>query len=373
MDASFLFACSLAPESPTIGARDRARAHRRRADRARRRPRARGLRGALRALRPPRARARPPPPRRSRPGRGLRPGGVRRRLALGLELRPRRAGPGGAWLYTIARNAIVDVQRRRTVPTVADPPELVATGPTPDEEAEASWNAWRVHRALETLPERRAGGDRPRVLLRLLAERGRGVPPHPARHRQDANAQRARPARRCARRESCEHQNPPPFDELIEADDPDRARLQQAHELLVAAGASARAAAVARVGAGRAERHRDHASRAAATPRSRRSPSPPAVLFGVGYAIGGRDSPDEPVQTIAMTGAGGATASIALLAPDEAGNWPMQLEVSGLPPLPDRQELHALAHEGRRARRVVRLVRRRRRARRRCRSTRRTS
>ena len=38
-------------------------------------------------------------------------------------------------------------------PTVADPPELVAPGLTPDEEAEASWNSWRVHRALETLPE----------------------------------------------------------------------------------------------------------------------------------------------------------------------------------------------------------------------------
>jgi RNA polymerase sigma-70 factor (ECF subfamily) len=65
----------------------------------------------------------------------------------------RSRGPGGAWLYTIARNAIVDVQRRRPVPTVANPPELVASDPTPDEEAEASWNAWRVHRALETLPE----------------------------------------------------------------------------------------------------------------------------------------------------------------------------------------------------------------------------
>ena len=65
----------------------------------------------------------------------------------------RTRGPGGAWLYTIARNAIVDAQRRQPPPTVADPPELVAPGPTPDEEAEASWNAWRVHRALETLPE----------------------------------------------------------------------------------------------------------------------------------------------------------------------------------------------------------------------------
>ena len=64
----------------------------------------------------------------------------------------RRRGPGGAWLYTIARNAIVDAQRRRSEPPVADPPEAVATAPAPDEEAEASWNAWRVHRALESLP-----------------------------------------------------------------------------------------------------------------------------------------------------------------------------------------------------------------------------
>ena len=47
---------------------------------------------------------------------------------------PRRAttaarGPGGAWLYTIARNAIVDAQRREPPPTVADPPEIVSTEP----------------------------------------------------------------------------------------------------------------------------------------------------------------------------------------------------------------------------------------------------
>jgi len=65
----------------------------------------------------------------------------------------RARGPGGAWLYTIARNAIVDAQRRRPAPTMADPPDVVSPGATPDEEAEASWNAWRVHRALETLPE----------------------------------------------------------------------------------------------------------------------------------------------------------------------------------------------------------------------------
>ncbi len=65
----------------------------------------------------------------------------------------RRRGPGGAWIYTIAHNAIVDVQRRKPVPTMADPPEIVSTDLRPDEEAEASWNAWRVHRALETLPD----------------------------------------------------------------------------------------------------------------------------------------------------------------------------------------------------------------------------
>ena len=65
----------------------------------------------------------------------------------------RGRGPGGAWLYTIARNTIVDALRRRPAPTVANPPEVVSPGLTPDEEAEASWNAWRVHRALDTLPE----------------------------------------------------------------------------------------------------------------------------------------------------------------------------------------------------------------------------
>jgi RNA polymerase sigma-70 factor (ECF subfamily) len=65
----------------------------------------------------------------------------------------RDRGPGGAWLYTIARNAIVDTLRRKQPPTVVDPPEVASTAPTPDEEAETSWSAWRVHRALDTLPE----------------------------------------------------------------------------------------------------------------------------------------------------------------------------------------------------------------------------
>ncbi len=39
----------------------------------------------------------------------------------------------------------------------------------------------------------------------------------------------------------------------------------------------------------------------------------------------------QPVETLAMSGSGGATAELALFANDDAGNWPMELSVSGLP------------------------------------------
>jgi hypothetical protein len=119
---------------------------------------------------------------------------------------------------------------------------------------------------------------------------------------------------------------------MIEADDPDRARLQHAHELLVAVGAppelppsleSAPAEPPSTLITLPRRRYTAIAAVAVAA----------AVLFGVGYTIGGRDGPGKPVQTIAMEGSGGATASINLLAPDRAGNWPMQLEISGLPAL----------------------------------------
>ena len=61
-------------------------------------------------------------------------------------------GQGGAWLYTVARNAIVDGARRRLEPAMEIPEE--ASGDRgPDERAEASWLAWRVHSALERLPD----------------------------------------------------------------------------------------------------------------------------------------------------------------------------------------------------------------------------
>lgn len=61
-------------------------------------------------------------------------------------------GRGGAWLYTVARNAIVDGARRRPEPPM-EPPDEPSSDRGPDERAEASWLAWRVHGALEHLPE----------------------------------------------------------------------------------------------------------------------------------------------------------------------------------------------------------------------------
>jgi RNA polymerase sigma-70 factor (ECF subfamily) len=65
--------------------------------------------------------------------------------------RPDR-GAGAPWLYAVARNAIVDRSRGRTDPPV-DAPDAPADEPGPEERAEASYISWRVHRALEDLPE----------------------------------------------------------------------------------------------------------------------------------------------------------------------------------------------------------------------------
>jgi RNA polymerase sigma-70 factor, ECF subfamily len=65
--------------------------------------------------------------------------------------RPDR-GPAGPWLFTVARNAIVDRHRARGEPA-AEAPDAASPDAGPDERAESSWVAWRVHRALEDLPE----------------------------------------------------------------------------------------------------------------------------------------------------------------------------------------------------------------------------
>jgi RNA polymerase sigma-70 factor, ECF subfamily len=65
--------------------------------------------------------------------------------------RPER-GPGAPWLYAVARNAIVDRTRARAE-TPSEPADEASGEPGPADEAERSWLALRVHRALQDLPE----------------------------------------------------------------------------------------------------------------------------------------------------------------------------------------------------------------------------
>jgi RNA polymerase sigma-70 factor, ECF subfamily len=75
------------------------------------------------------------------------------------SFRPER-GSGSAWLYAVARHAIIDRARQRREPVV-EVPETPADETGPEERAELSWLAWRVHAALENLPEKE------RVVLEL--------------------------------------------------------------------------------------------------------------------------------------------------------------------------------------------------------------
>jgi RNA polymerase sigma-70 factor (ECF subfamily) len=64
----------------------------------------------------------------------------------------RERGPVAPWLYAVARNAIADRGRVRIEPP-AEPADMPSDSPGPLERAEQSWVSWRVHRALEELPE----------------------------------------------------------------------------------------------------------------------------------------------------------------------------------------------------------------------------
>jgi RNA polymerase sigma-70 factor (ECF subfamily) len=68
------------------------------------------------------------------------------------SFRPER-GTGSAWLYAVARHAIIDRARQRREP-VAEVPDKASPEAGPDEQVELSWLAWRVHSAVEQLPER---------------------------------------------------------------------------------------------------------------------------------------------------------------------------------------------------------------------------
>jgi len=65
--------------------------------------------------------------------------------------RPER-GPAAPWLFAVARNSISDRGRARREPP-AEAPDEASTKAGPDEQAELSWLSWRVHSALELLPD----------------------------------------------------------------------------------------------------------------------------------------------------------------------------------------------------------------------------
>ncbi|HLX33124.1 MAG TPA: sigma-70 family RNA polymerase sigma factor [Gaiellaceae bacterium] len=67
--------------------------------------------------------------------------------------RPERGAAGG-WLYTVARNAIVDRLRRAGPATDHELPELQSSEPGPPDRADEAYTSWRVHRALEELQPR---------------------------------------------------------------------------------------------------------------------------------------------------------------------------------------------------------------------------
>jgi len=127
----------------------------------------------------------------------------------------------------------------------------------------------------------------------------------------------------------------PDFDELV-GDDlaaDERKRLAQVHALLVVAGPPPELP--------------PHFASPPAPPHGSVIPFPrryraaaagvaavlAVALLGTGYVIGRSTTPEEAF-TVPMTGAGGARAELVVFAKDAAGNWPMELTVSGLEPLP---------------------------------------
>ncbi len=129
---------------------DRARRDPHRADRARRSGRVRGALPAFRAASP---RDGAPPARRPWPGRGGGAGDLRCHLALGAQL-----PPGARHRLGLALRGRHDTPSSTAQGSGSSPrstcPEQTAVEDGPAELAELTWLAWRVHTAVERLPER---------------------------------------------------------------------------------------------------------------------------------------------------------------------------------------------------------------------------
>jgi Anti-sigma-K factor rskA len=126
---------------------------------------------------------------------------------------------------------------------------------------------------------------------------------------------------------------PPDFDELVgaEVEGAERDRLRRVHDLLIEAGPPPEVSTQSAPATNVAPLH----------PRRRRR----AVLalaaalgivavFTLGLVVATGDDPSAE-RVVAMTGDAGASASLEIFALDDAGNWPMLIEVEGLAPAAD--------------------------------------
>jgi Anti-sigma-K factor rskA len=124
---------------------------------------------------------------------------------------------------------------------------------------------------------------------------------------------------------------PPEFDDLVggEVEGAERDRLRRVHDLLVAAGPPPEVSAAppnpdaAVVPLARRRRGRRRALLALAAAFG------VVVVFTFFFADGNGPTPD---RIVAMTGPSGASASLEIYDIDEAGNWPMLVDVEGLAP-----------------------------------------
>jgi RNA polymerase sigma-70 factor, ECF subfamily len=66
----------------------------------------------------------------------------------------RERGSGAGWMFAISRNAAADALRARTPVAVGDLPDQADPGLGPDERTAAGLEAFKVHAAVDSLPER---------------------------------------------------------------------------------------------------------------------------------------------------------------------------------------------------------------------------
>jgi Anti-sigma-K factor rskA len=132
---------------------------------------------------------------------------------------------------------------------------------------------------------------------------------------------------------------PPDFDDLVGdgVEGAERERLRRVHDLLVEVGpppdlSSAAppdpSASVVPLTRQRSGRRRALLALAAALAV--------AAVFTLGLVVADDERPS-PDRVVALTGPSGASASLDIYDVDEAGNWPMLIDVRGLPPAADRE------------------------------------